>query len=128
MTFRIAPPSIEGSEARRATTQNPIEALPRSKHSTPDRAAAHSQDIASWPRTKKRFSLTAILSWGDESGSEGRADGNQRHDPFRAAARLSSLVINEADGMMVIPQGIASDVIAWAERLAAIEETIVASL
>lgn len=38
------------------------------------------------------------------------------------------LVIGDADGVMVIPQGIASDVIAWAERLAAIEEKIVAGL
>jgi len=38
------------------------------------------------------------------------------------------LVIGDADGVMVIPLAIATDVIAWAERLAAIEATIVAQL
>ena len=42
--------------------------------------------------------------------------------------KFSSSVISEADGVMVIHRHIASGVIAWAERLAAIEETIVASL
>jgi 4-hydroxy-4-methyl-2-oxoglutarate aldolase len=38
------------------------------------------------------------------------------------------LVIGDADGVMVIPLAIATDVITWAERLAAIEATIVAQL
>jgi 4-hydroxy-4-methyl-2-oxoglutarate aldolase len=38
------------------------------------------------------------------------------------------LMIGDADGVMVIPRSIAADVIGWAERLAAIEATIVAQL
>ena len=38
------------------------------------------------------------------------------------------LVIGDADGVMIVPLSIAADVIAWAERLAAIEATIVAQL
>ena len=38
------------------------------------------------------------------------------------------LVIGDADGVMVIPLAIASDVIEWAEHLSAIEERIVAGL
>lgn len=38
------------------------------------------------------------------------------------------LVIGDADGVMVIPLAIAAEVIAWAERLTAIEATIVAQL
>jgi regulator of RNase E activity RraA len=34
-------------------------------------------------------------------------------------------IIGDADGLMVIPQAIAADVVAWAERLAEIEEAIV---
>jgi len=34
----------------------------------------------------------------------------------------------DADGVMIVPLSIAADVIAWAERLAAIEATIVAQL
>ena len=34
-------------------------------------------------------------------------------------------VIGDGDGLMVIPHGIATDVIAWTERLAEIEEAIV---
>ncbi len=38
------------------------------------------------------------------------------------------LMIGDADGVMVVPRAIAADVIGWAERLAAIEATIVAQL
>jgi regulator of RNase E activity RraA len=38
------------------------------------------------------------------------------------------LMIGDADGVMVIPRSIAANVIGWAERLAAIETTIVAQL
>jgi 4-hydroxy-4-methyl-2-oxoglutarate aldolase len=37
-------------------------------------------------------------------------------------------VIGDDDGVMVIPRAIAAEVIGWAERLAAIEATIVAAL
>jgi regulator of RNase E activity RraA len=60
------------------------------------------------------------------------AAGNMIELPGQASPTVSvtpgDLVIGDADGVMVIPQGIASDVIAWAERLAAIEENIVAGL
>ena len=52
--------------------------------------------------------------------------------PGQASASVSvtpgDLVIGDADGVMVIPQDIAADVIGWAERLVTIEETIVAGL
>ena len=52
--------------------------------------------------------------------------------PGQAAAEVETqpgdLVIGDADGVMVIPLAIAADVIGWAERLAAIEATIVAQL
>jgi regulator of RNase E activity RraA len=34
-------------------------------------------------------------------------------------------VVGDGDGLMVIPRGIAADVVAWTERLAEIEEAIV---
>jgi 4-hydroxy-4-methyl-2-oxoglutarate aldolase len=42
--------------------------------------------------------------------------------------RPGDLVMGDADGVMIIPLSIAADVIAWGERLAAIEATIVAQL
>jgi 4-hydroxy-4-methyl-2-oxoglutarate aldolase len=60
------------------------------------------------------------------------AAGSTIELPGQASPTVSvapgDLVIGDADGVMVIPQGIASVVIAWTERLAAIEETIVAGL
>lgn len=41
------------------------------------------------------------------------------------AVAPGDLVIGDGDGLMVIPQAIAEDVVAWAERLAEIEQAIV---
>jgi regulator of RNase E activity RraA len=56
--------------------------------------------------------------------------------PVRVAGQASDtvqiapddLLIGDADGVVVIPQSIASDIVAWAEKVAAIEETIAATL
>ena len=56
--------------------------------------------------------------------------------PVRVAGQASDtvqiapddLLIGDADGVVVIPQSIASDIVAWAEKVAEIEETIAAKL
>ena len=38
------------------------------------------------------------------------------------------LIIGDADGVVVIPQAIAADIVSWAEKVAEIEEAIAARL
>ena len=68
--------------------------------------------------------------------SAGRWALTGAHTPIRVAGQASDtveiapddLIIGDADGVVVIPQAIAADIVSWAEKVAEIEEAIASRL